>query len=790
MEMTIVKLDLCGSKRFFDQHRHRANIRQKTLAKLTQASTEIFPNGHMRYPMGSLYATQGDCVYYILADPTTAVRCTIDFLRKWEALTDALPDCRAVVDAGVVGESPLGDRTELTSSAFENISVIEAHYGAGEIGVTERVKTATNPSLVNFIGRRETTITEHRSVTSWIANYENPRLLSDSSLVHALFVASPKSTTVRARTYEALIVECVMETAGRRASLTQIQEAIREKQCPVIDVPQLNDIVNESEHLVSDGNYVELAPIAEGSFETIRRNFQRSRDSFVKRVAERFADRIKLRPEVIETRLDIAALLERYICAVFLEFRSMAAYMVNTVRVIDDLSSDFDHIIVQALGKSFARSDEKFMFFKRAFLDSIKEAIDKESVYVASVFHNVLMLYYLNRNERYIHEQVATIRTKRIYFDTNTLYAYMCHSSEHHSLVAYCVEKLGVMGVRPIVFDRSVQEYNESISSVAANVGQMKHLRSALEYDPWILQEYETNRAAYSHNLGYCIEMHRIPAGDKRDTKEVSEVESELLEKGMLLEILDPYMNATHLGAIYQHVYDAKQVFDPEVGGLVVRGNLDTYHDKVLHDANCLRRIANEGQTPYELEKMFVTCDYRLAKVRRMHIGYDCVVTIKEFYEFMMPSLLLSDTISSDPVEIPRFLLASAISVELAATRTLESVVGDFLASSGTVRQDYRILARNENRGRLEEIRAKINSGEDGSAVDPADLGRAVGAYRDAVREEVGRSMVSDEIRARDECIAKLEGEVDIVTNKLERERARGGRRRRYERAQRRREGS
>ena len=163
---------------------------------------------------------------------------------------------------------------------------------------------------------------------------------------------------------------------------------------------------------------------------------------------------------MIQNRLDIAELLERYICAVFLELRFMADYLVATHHVFESDSrfSDFDYILFQLIGKTIARSNEEFLFFKRAFLDSIREALTAANVYVAAVFHNVLMLYYLNRNERYIHEQIATIRTKRIYLDTNTLYAYMCRASEHHGLVDYALRKLKVMGVKPIVFDRSVQD--------------------------------------------------------------------------------------------------------------------------------------------------------------------------------------------------------------------------------------------------------------------------------------------------------------------------------------------
>ena len=796
--MTIVKLDLCGSKNFFYQHRHRVGIRRDTLSQLIDTSAPIFPNSHEHYPHGSRYATQGDCVYYILEDPTVAVRCTIDFLREWESTSESLPDCRAVIDTGPIEETTHGARTELISSAFDNISVIEPLYGPGEIGVTDPVVTGTARSLVNFIRRQETPVTSKHRIISWLANYENPRLVRDSSLVHALFVASSNSTTVRERTYEAVIVECVMERVDGRASPQQIKDAIKEKQCPTISDDQLSEIVHKSEYLDDHQDYVELSPEADDTLNTIRDKFQDSRDSFVRGVAERFSKRIGVTPEVIQSRLDIAELLERYICAVFLELRFMAAYLVATHHVFDSDSSfsDFDYILVQRIGKKLVRSNEEFLFFKRAFLDSIREALTAANAYVASVFHNVLMLYYLNRNERYIHEQIATIRTKRIYLDTNTLYAYMCRASEHHNLVEYALQKLKVMGVKPIVFDRSVREYNESLASVAIIAERARPDWVALEYDPWILQEYKNNQAAYNNNLSYCIDMHRIPMGDARASDEFLALESALRDKNIMLEPLQPYLGEVELGSIYQHVYEAKQVFDRDLGEMIVKGSLDTYHAKVLHDANCLHHLSNEGPTPYELKKMFVTCDYRLAKVRKNQRGYDCVVTIKEFYEFMLPYLLLSDTISSDPVDIPRFLLASAISLELASTKTLESVVSEFLAKNQSVSQDYRILARSENRARFEEIRSRLDSRERGASMDPAaqqllfsDLGHAIGVYKDAVRDAVGRSVFVDDIRARDQRISELEAELGDAKRKLSQQDRKREKRRRYLRAQSRREG-
>ena len=796
--MTIVKLDLCGSKNFFETHRHRRDIRRDTLSQLIDRSAAIFPDSLKHYPNGSRYATQGDCVYYILADPTVAVRCTIDFLREWASMSEIIPDCRAVIDTGPIEETTHGARTELISPAFENISVIEKHYGPGEIGVTDVVVKATDRSLVNFIRRQETPVTSERRTISWLANYENPRLLGDSSLVHALFVASKNSTTVRDRTYEAVIVECVMERVDGKASPQQIQEAIKEKQCPTISDDQISEIVQKSDYLDDHQDYVELSSAADDTLNTIRSNFETSRDSFVRSVAERFSEQIGVTPEVIQSRLDIAELLERYICAVFLELRFMASYMVATHHVFDSESSlsDFDYILVQRIGKKIARSNEEFIFVKRAFLDSIREALTSSNAYVASVFHNVLMLYYLNRNERYIHEQIATIKKKLIYLDTNTLYAYMCRASEHHSLVDYALQKLKIMGVKLIVFDQSVREYNNSLASVVTIAGRARTDWVALEYDPWILQEYKNNQAAYNNNLSYCIDMHRIPAGDVRGSDDLLAVESALRDKNIVLECLQPYLNEVDLGSVYQHVYEVKQVFDRDIGEMIVKGSLDTYHDKVLHDANCLHRLANEGSNPYELTKMFVTCDYRLAKVRRIQRGYDCVVTIKEFYEFMLPYLLLSDTISSDPVDIPRFLLASAISLELASTKSLESVVSEFFAKNQSVSQDYRILARSENRARFEEIRSKLEPGERGGSMDPAtqqlllsEFGHAIGAYKDAVRDAVGRSVSVDDIRARDKRILELETELDNAKRKLSQQDRKQERRRRYERAQSRREG-
>ena len=63
-------------------------------------------------------------------------------------MSEILPDCRAVIDSGLIDESALGARTELISPAFENISVIEPLYAPGEIAVTDPVATRTDRALV------------------------------------------------------------------------------------------------------------------------------------------------------------------------------------------------------------------------------------------------------------------------------------------------------------------------------------------------------------------------------------------------------------------------------------------------------------------------------------------------------------------------------------------------------------------------------------------------------------------------------------------------------------------
>lgn len=73
-------------------------------------------------------------------------------------------------------------------------------------------------------------------------------------------------------------------------------------------------------------------------------------------------------------------------------------------------------------------------------------------------------------------------------------------------------------------------------------------------------------------------------------------------------------------------------------------------------------------------DKLFVTCDFALARIRRIqHNRFEFIVTAPEFYEFMLPYLFLAELPTSEPVETPSALLAAVVAQESSKSQTLST---------------------------------------------------------------------------------------------------------------------
>jgi hypothetical protein len=228
---------------------------------------------------------------------------------------------------------------------------------------------------------------------------------------------------------------------------------------------------------------------------------------------------------------------------------------------------------------------------------------------------------------------------------------------------------------------------------------------------------------------------------------------------------------------LYLEVYRVKKKFNPISKMYEVPDNETVYHKKVLHDANCLNALRCRGGNPFECPTLFVTCDFRLSRIRsRLPGSYEYLVTVTEFYEFILPYLFLSDALSNKPVEIPNFLLASAITVDLGHTIDFDSIVGKYLASKDDVVQDYEILGSIVNNQRFESIRNKyrrlqeLDNPEISSEIrfdTLVGVAAAIQEYKGVVRDKIVTSVTQTALLEKDKMIRQLEQDKKDLETKL-----------------------
>jgi hypothetical protein len=351
---------------------------------------------------------------------------------------------------------------------------------------------------------------------------------------------------------------------------------------------------------------------------------------------------------------------------------------------------------------------EKIALLKNILLQTLSNIALNNNLYIASIFHNVLMLYYLNRNPKVAQHIIDKIKNKTIILDTNTFYAFQCKASEFHDIVLYSISKLSKMGASISIYDVSVKEYNESLRIALNNYRNTKAYYYIHKKErPWIWKEFESNSSGYKY-FDSCVLLHHVPPYKKVDYDE-DDFKNNLKANGIIYKKLEPYLDKKELGELFNQVWDVKLKLNPETGKREYYGSIENYESRVIHDANCLKSIVNIGENPFDSQAVFVTCDYSLIKIRKIYPGqYESLVTITEYYEFMIPYLFLTDTITDRPLEMPNFLLAASIAYDLHNTLDFETLVGEFLINQEKIsKKDYSQLLQQGNNERFKSIKEK-----------------------------------------------------------------------------------
>jgi hypothetical protein len=319
------------------------------------------------------------------------------------------------------------------------------------------------------------------------------------------------------------------------------------------------------------------------------------------------------------------------------------------------------------------------------------------------------LLYYLNKNSTLSRGQLAKIKGKEIYLDANTFYAYVCKSSTFYSILTFTVDRLKKLGSKLYVFDKSFIEYINSLDFTLRKYKNSHHYEF-VDGGPWIWKEFISDISRYRNDFELCVALHRFTKISPEHTDALcEEAKEELAKIEINLVTLEPFLNKEQLGDLYDVVYNSKLKYDPCTQWYVPKSSPEQYETIVLHDANCLKHLEQQVLNPLDAKKLFVTCDFRLAKVRKKNSNkYEFMITVPEFYEFMLPYLFMDNEMVKQPVEMPNFLLASLVHQELFETIDFKDLFGNYLANNIDRIEDFKILEDLSTTKRYKDIQKKF----------------------------------------------------------------------------------
>jgi hypothetical protein len=696
MVATIVKIDLVGSKAVSAANQLRnPGIRKQLLDKLLEISRVHFPASDTRYPTGTYYKAEGDAVYYILSRPTTALRAAIEFMQSWFGVKppdlDRCPDCRVMIDRGDVQtvDTPAG--VDFVSAAFENIAVAEKGLQGGRIYGSQDVVDNCDRTLARFVCYGSVKPRANEQLMIYYVEFLDPRTTADSSLLHALFVAHPKSEEARDRVLELFILEFLLEN-GRLNDLTEFNDWARSKSYPTLLKAKLEELCGESSYVkaeVQDGKSTYL--LRSEALDTLnkaREDFRTARQECIDTVQTIIVAKCGT-PKATD-QYDLPKIIEEYLCAIFADVRMMANYFRETSQLFNadaNVLERFDYILKRHLPFSEGRYLNEW---RTAFIEGLQAASAADNAYVAAVFHNVLATYYLNRSSKPSAYQLDKVAKRHLYIDTNVLYALLVPASSYHEAVRYFVERLKALETTIRIYPFTIDEYEKSLAAVEREVKKNEVSASILRWNPWLYQEFRLNKGRYLGQIEVCRQMYSVAKGKQISQDAYDAIDSELAKLNLQLD-----REFTMLSE-----QDSENLW-AEMRGYMTQSawSIDEYYDfihestkspdKIAHDAGCIhnliQKFATLGRDELGPKLMFITLDRQLARAQKK---YGFIVSSEQFIEFMMPHLFLSDIPLKDAEKFPNQLLSAQLGTLLVRRKVeITDLVRGFLSDPKASKQ-------------------------------------------------------------------------------------------------------
>ena len=665
MLTNVLKIDLCKSKLFVGQAAaSNPEIRKKILKSLLDCSRKSIPEGGKDYPKGSFYKSEGDAVYFLIDKCSVALRAATEFMQSWYSIVqDGFPECRVVIHYDQIEELKEGKKGHLLGKAFEDVSEFEKQVGDGRIYVTESVVNNADKTMFKFRSFASIGLVDSKKLRIFEVEFLDPRTIGDASLVHALFVANPQATEARDRFLEVIVVDYIISN-GAITNLGAFSSWAQSEGYSVPVGELLEDFLDRcplvSKRREGGQSTYFLSPERLAEIQRAKEDFRQEKDKCLEDVRVSIVE--ETRTDKALLNIDLPKVVESYLCALFSEIRLLANYFRAANQFFSAEQESlrrFDYIL-RDLCKDVPK--KYFDEWRIGFLKGLQRAAEKNNIYVAAVFHNVLGTYYLNRFSQSSAYQINRLRERRIYIDTNVLYSMRVPASSHFELTNYFLERAKDLGLRVLVYPISISEFERSLQEVELHLKKNGESTQLLQRNPWVLQEFRLNKVRYLNSFAVCRKRFSIAKDKPVEAETYNEVDNELSSMGITLErdfkeypeeeVEDQWFEIRN--QMTSNFWDAMQYWD------FIYSHNDP--DIIRHDITCLRNGFEKASITkgdeFGPKIFFLTLDSKLLRLRH-RFGF--IVSPRQFLEFFLPYLFLADVPVVDANTFPNKLLSAEL---------------------------------------------------------------------------------------------------------------------------------
>jgi hypothetical protein len=668
---TVVKIDLIDSESYF------LNMKSENEHEIRKAFSKTVTT---HFPSDSIYSYEGDAYWLLFESATVAMRKCVIFMQLWEDTISSYPEkifCRIAIDTGEIFQDQI-DSSKYTGTPFINISRFEKHIKNPDIVFTKMTYNLFEKSAFSFI--------EHDYIINKKTNdkiylykliYDNPRTFKESALFDATFLMSEEAEKAREKCITFLIYQSIHENTNNKCNLDQIQKYISKYLMSDIPKAYLLELINNNDNIIKKDKCFELNEYILNKMDSAKKEYLDSKFSMVDYVHKSITN------EGFDLEnVKIDKLLDDLLCSIFGDFKLMANYTQMSFIHIDIKPKEMhrhERIFKKYFPLIFEKDEVEYELIKNQIIQCLKNIPKNCEFYIASVFHNILGSFYLNKKEDFFVEQQKRLKNITIYLDTNILLSYFFENANAHEKIRYVIEQCRKREIKLRVFYRTCQEYDNHLKFVHDLYHKMKERTSGYTYASYLLstksypiyREYIQNSAKYQHSFKVCTQAHAISSNIFSSSTEINDfsfLESEKIyvDKNKLLNKKnDDYAQKRQKwhDTLMSFKRQSTSTID-EMWEEIERQSSINYNAIILHDVECLLDIEKINNNSSD-QIYFLTLDKKLIRAHKEVMNSDniTVVDVDQMFSFLIPFFLNEEKSGHDIIDSATSMLKTQLGV-------------------------------------------------------------------------------------------------------------------------------